>query len=169
MTDTWMKRAEAICTDCGGQCCTGARPPISEYCFRRLVAQGIPEAVFGQDGYRYVRTRDDGTCMLSTGGKCSIHAQKPETCIAGPFTFDVNGDTIGIFLKYESICPLVRLLKEVPGAYEQQFAAAVRCITRLVSNLSESELAAVCHIDEPETVKVAEIPRVYQAQHDYRH
>jgi len=129
----------------------------------------VPESAFARNGYRYVRTRKDGTCILSKGGKCSIHAIKPETCIAGPFTFDVSGDVIGIFLKYESICPLVRLLKEVPEAYNQQYACAVRSITRLVSNLAEDELAAICRIEEPETEKVAEIPRACQAQHDYRH
>jgi len=154
---------------CGGHCYNGAQPPISEDCYRRLVAQGVPDAVFGQDGYRFVKTRDNGACMLCKGGKCSIHANKPETCIAGPFTFDVTGDTIGIFLKYETICPLVRLLKEFPEAYDQQYVAAVRSITRLVSDLRENELAVICRIEEPDTEKVAEIPRVYQAQHDDRY
>ncbi len=169
MTTDWMTRAEAICLKCDGHCCHGAQPPISEYCYRRLVGEGIAESVFETNGYRYVRTREDGRCMLQNGGKCSIHTIKPETCIAGPFTFDVKGDVIEIFLKFESICPLVRLLKDVPEAYGQQYAAAARSITRLVSNLSDDELAVICRIDEPETVKVAEIPRVYQAQHDYRH
>ncbi|PKG33241.1 YkgJ family cysteine cluster protein [Methanoregula sp.] len=169
MTDDWMTRAEAICMHCGGHCCNGAQPPISGDCYRRLIAQGVPDAVFGQEGYRFVKTRDEGTCMLCKAGKCSIHAIKPETCIAGPFTFDVTGDTIGIFLKYETICPLVRLLKEFPEAYDRQYAAAVRSITRLVMDLRENELAAICQIEEPDTEKVAEIPRVYPVQHDDRH
>ncbi|MDD5143687.1 YkgJ family cysteine cluster protein [Methanoregula sp.] len=169
MTDDWMTRAEAICMLCGGNCCNGAQPPISEERYKRLVAQGVPDAIFGQDGYRFVKTRDDGTCMLCKGGKCSIHAFKPETCIAGPFTFDVTADSIRIFLKYETICPMVRLLKEFPEAYDQQYATAVGNITRLVSDLRENELAVICQIEEPETEIVAEIPRVYQAQHDDRH
>ncbi len=162
MTDDWLLRAEAICLQCDGHCCTGAHPPISAYCHKRLLAEGVPEEMFEQNGYRYVRSRSDGTCILSQGGKCAIHGIKPDTCRAGPFTFDVHGNTIEIFLKYESICPLVGLLKEVPAAYKQQYAYAVRNITRLVSNLTEEELAAVCRIDEPETEKVAEIPRVYR-------
>jgi len=169
MNDDWMTRAEAICMHCGGHCCNGAQPPISEDSYRRLVAQGVPDAVFGQDGYRFVKTRDDGSCMLCKGGKCSIHAFKPETCIAGPFTFDVSGDTIRIFLKYESICPMVRLLKESPDAYEKQYTAAVKNISRLVADLCEDELAVICRIEEPETEKIAEIPRVFQVQHDDRH
>jgi Fe-S-cluster containining protein len=161
MTEDWLLRAEAICLQCDGHCCNEAHPPISGYCHKRLLAEGVPEHAFEQEGYRRVRTRSNGTCILSSGGKCSIHGIKPETCRAGPFTFDVRGDTIEIFLKYESICPLVGLLKEVPAAYEQQYTYAVTSITRLVANLTEEELAAVCRVDEPETEKIAEIPRVY--------
>lgn len=159
MTDNWLLRAEAICMSCDGHCCHGAQPPISEWCYRRLLAEGADPGVFGREGYRYIRTRDDGTCMLLTGGKCGIHRFKPETCRAGPFTFDVKGDIIEIFLKFESICPLVGLLKEVPEAYEQQYACAVESITRLVANLTDEEIEAICRIEEPETGKVAEIPR----------
>lgn len=70
-------------------------------------------------------------------------------------------DTIEIFLKFESLCPIVRLLKEVPEAYEQQYNRAVTHITHLVSLLPQEELDVICRIDEPETEKVAEIPRKY--------
>jgi hypothetical protein len=78
----------------------------------------------------------------------------------------VKGHVIEIFLKYDTICPLVRLFRENPGADEQQLARAKESITRLVANLTDGELAAICRIEEPETEKVAEIPRVY---HDHRH
>jgi hypothetical protein len=78
----------------------------------------------------------------------------------------VKGDVIGIFLKYETICPVVRLLKEEPEAYAHQFALAKKSIAHLVANLTNDELSAICRIDEPETEKVAEIPREY---HDHRH
>jgi len=146
--------------ECGGHCCSEAHPPISGACYERLVAEGISPSVFGQDGYRYIDSSPDGNCLLWKDGKCSIHTIKPETCRAGPFTFDVKGDTIEIFLKFESICPMVRLLREVPEAYARQYAMATRNITQLVAHLDEEELAAICRIEEPETEKVAEIPRV---------
>jgi len=167
MTEDWIIRAEAICLACGGHCCNDAHPPVSERCYQRLVAGGLPDNAFERDGYRYIRTRADGTCSLWNGGKCGIHTIKPETCRAGPFTFDVKGDVIGIFLKFETICPLVRLLRDVPEAYDQQYALAVQSISHLVSDLTEEEIAAICRIEEPETEKVAEIPRVYS--HDHRH
>jgi Fe-S-cluster containining protein len=168
MSQDWLNRAETICLRCGGRCCDGAHPPISEHCYRRLLANGVPEDAFEWTGYRYLKTRTDGTCTFWNGGKCGIHGIKPETCRAGPFTFDVRGDVIEIFLKFEKICPLVRLFKEVPEAYDQQYALAVKSITHLVSNLKDGELAAICRIEEPETEKVTEIPRIYSGSHDHR-
>jgi len=166
MTDDWCNRAEAICFTCAGRCCVDAHPPISGACYERLLAQGVPADAFEWRGYRAVKAKNDGTCVMCKGTRCSIHTIKPETCRAGPFTFDVRGETIEIFLKDEAACPVVRLLREVPEAYRQQFAIAKQSITHLVRNMGEDELAAICRIEEPETIKVAELPREY---HDYRH
>jgi uncharacterized protein len=168
MTDDWFSRAGAICVRCGGRCCIDAHPPVSGDCYRRLVAQGVPEDSFEWRGYRAVKAREDGVCIFCTGNRCSIHAIKPETCRAGPFTFDVKSDRIEIFLKHEAICPVVRLLEDVPEAYGHQFALAKKSITRLVAHLTDAELAAICSIGEPETRKVAEIPREYP-DHEHRH
>jgi uncharacterized protein len=168
MTQDWIIRAEAICLHCGGQCCNEAHPPISGHCYHRLVDQGVSEDSFEWQGYRAIKARGDGTCMFCNANRCSIHSIRPETCRAGPFTFDVKGDVIEIFLKYEAICPVVRLIREVPDAYEYQFALAKKSITHLVLNLTEGELAAICRIEEPDTEKVAEIPREYP-DHDHWH
>jgi uncharacterized protein len=167
MTEDWAVRAGAICLNCGGRCCRDAHPPLSERCYRRLVGEGVPEDSFEWRGYHAVRARGDGTCIFCNGNRCSIHGIKPETCRAGPFTFDVKGEVIGIFLKYETICPVAGLLREVPEAYEHQFALAKKSIASLVADLTDEELSAICSIEEPETEKVAEIPRGY-ADHDYR-
>jgi hypothetical protein len=98
-------------------------------------------------------------CILSKDGKCVIHAIKPETCRAGPFTFDVKDEVIGIYLKFPAICPLVTLLKATPEAYQLQYNLAVKSITHLVSNLTQDELDAICRIEEPDTEKVTEVPR----------
>ena len=168
MTQDWLIRTETICMQCGGHCCDEAPPPISEHCYQQLVAEGVPEDSFEQKGYRFLKTRGDSTCVFWNGGKCSIYSIKPETCRAGPFTFDVKGDVIEIFLKFETIYPIVGLLKEVPAAYEQQFTLAKKSISHLVANLTDEELSAICRTEEPETEKVAEIPREYRT-HDHRH
>jgi len=76
----------------------------------------------------------------------------------------VKGDIIEIFLKLEEICPVVRLYKDTPEAYDQQYTLAARSISRLVSNLTDAEIAAICRIEEPQTEKVAEIPRQYSRE-----
>jgi Fe-S-cluster containining protein len=169
MIQDWSFRAGAICMHCGGRCCNEAHPPISGYCYQRLISLGVPEDSFEWRGYRAVRARGDSTCIFSAESRqCSIQSIKPETCRAGPFTFDVKGDVIEIFLKYATLCPVVRLLEEVPEAYDHQFALAKKSITRLVANLTDEELSAICRIEEPKTGKVAEIPREYPV-HDHRH
>ena len=117
---------------CGGHCCDDAHPPVTKNRFDQLIAAGVPEVYFEKNGYLRLRTRPDGTCILMENRKCTCHRVKPETCRAGPFTFDVEGDRIRIFLKHPSICPIVPLLKEEPGAYRQQYERAVTNITNLV-------------------------------------
>lgn len=159
MTDDWSARAEAVCRQCGGRCCTeDTQPPVSEPCYERLKRAGVPAGSFESGEYRRLKL-NGRSCILFEGGRCSCHGIKPETCRAGPFTFDVFGDKIAIYLKKESVCPVVRLLKEDPGAYYRQFEVAVRNITHLVGNLSDRELAAICRIDEPETEFIAMVPR----------
>ncbi len=143
---------------CGHYCCYEACPPISEDRYNYLIKNGVSPDYFEFEGYRRLKVKKNNECILFYDGKCSIHAIKPETCRAGPFTFDIRDDKIEIFLKYDSICPVVRILKEVPEAYNQQYLRAVEHISNLVSRLTENELGAICRIDEPLTKKVAEIP-----------
>jgi len=60
-------------------------------------------------------------------------------------------------LKKESICPLVRLLRENEILYKKQFEIAVENILRLIQELGRDELEEILKIEEPETEKVAEI------------
>lgn len=157
MPENWALKAEAICFACGGHCCNEAHPPVSSHRYGVLLAAGIPESSFERTGYLRVRTKPDGTCLLMNDHRCTCHSVKPETCRAGPFTFDVADDRIRIFLKHPSICPIVPLLCEEPAAYRQQFEKAVISITDLVSHLTREEIAAINAIEEPETDLVAEI------------
>ena len=159
MTEDWLLRAEEICMKCGGHCCDEAHPPISPVCRERLISLGVSKDVFESVGYLRLKVQDDGQCILMKDGKCSIHRIKPETCRAGPFTFDVTGDRINIYLKHERICPIVGLLKEVPQAYRTQYERAVQNITQLVAHLPPQELEVICRIDKPDCDKVAEVPR----------
>ena len=108
-------------------------------------------------GYKRLRLKPDGFCVLFQNGKCSIHSIKPETCVAGPFTFDIKGKLLQIFLKRESICPMVRFLKANRKAYDGLFETSVEKIMHLVNSVPAAEMAEILKIEEPETDLVAEI------------
>ncbi|HPA98307.1 MAG TPA: YkgJ family cysteine cluster protein, partial [Methanothrix sp.] len=74
-----------------GGCCFEARPPLSRERMDILRRNGVPDEAMEFEGYWRLRARTDGYCALFADGKCSIHSIKPETCVAGPFTFDIKG------------------------------------------------------------------------------
>jgi Fe-S-cluster containining protein len=124
---------------------------------------GITPDMIEDVGYKRLKVKENGRCILFEHGRCSIHSVKPETCRAGPFTFDVKGEIIEIYMKHAGICPVVVLLKETPYAYQQQYHLAAKSIAHLVSNLTQDEIDAICRIDEPETEKVGEIKKELSA------
>jgi Fe-S-cluster containining protein len=160
-TQDWILHIEEVCAKCGIKCCEGAHPPICENRYDLLIKNGVSKDCFEFEGYLRLKVKKNNECVLFHDGKCSIHHIKPETCRAGPFTFDIKDDIIEIFLKYESLCPIVRVLKDIPEAYDRQYLNAIENISNLVSNLCENELEAIHRIDEPLTEKVAQIPRKY--------
>lgn len=147
------------CSGCylSGGCCFEARPPLSRERIEILMENGVAADAVEFAGYSRLRLKPDGFCVLFHEGKCSIHSIKPETCVAGPFTFDIKEGKLQIFLKRESICPMVRFLKADRKAYDGMFETAVENITALVKAIPESEMAEIIKIDEPETDLVAEI------------
>jgi Predicted Fe-S-cluster oxidoreductase len=157
MNKEWIDIAEEICRRCGGICCVDAHPPVSTGRKDLMVRAGTSENVFEFYGYQRLAARSDGTCIMMKNGRCQVHGIKPETCISGPFTFDLHGNVLEIYLKRESLCPLVRYLKEDREAYDCQYEMAVKNITSLVEEIPRSELEVIVRIPEPETDKVAEI------------
>ncbi|HQJ62769.1 MAG TPA: YkgJ family cysteine cluster protein [Methanothrix soehngenii] len=151
-----MSRA---CDDChlAGGCCFEARPPLSQKRIDILMENGVSADAIEFVGYKRLRLRQDGFCVLFRDGKCSIHDIKPETCVAGPFTFDIEGDMLQIFLKRESICPMVRFLRANRKAYDALFETSVEKIMDLIRSVPEEEMAQILQIDEPQTDLVAEI------------
>ncbi|HOT04394.1 MAG TPA: YkgJ family cysteine cluster protein [Methanolinea sp.] len=158
MSVSFEETAEAICAECGGKCCHEAHPPLSPARMDEFRARGVPLSVAEFDGYTRMKSHDDGMCIMCSGGKCRVHAFKPETCIAGPFTFEVHDHTLRLFLKHETICPLVPYLKANADAYAAQFRMAVKSLIVLVRSLPAQELDVINRIPEPETELVAEIP-----------
>jgi len=158
MTQEFEDAASAICACCGARCCREARPPLSPRRIALLLEKGVSPGDIEYAGYYRIRAREDGLCAMCSGGRCRIHGYKPETCRAGPFTFDVEGGTVRVYLKHDSLCPLVPALKADPERYGEQFRAAVGNILALARSLPPDELAVISAIPEPDCDLVAEIP-----------
>lgn len=159
MDENLCEALSQACNECYlvGGCCFGARPPLSQERIDILMKNGVSADAVEFAGYSRLRLKPDGFCVLFQDGKCSIHSIKPETCVAGPFTFDIKGDTLQIFIKRESICPMVRFLKANRKAYDGLFETSVEKIMDLVNSVPEAEMAEILKIEEPETDLVAEI------------
>ena len=159
MDEDLCQTLSRACDDChlAGGCCFEARPPLSQKRIDILMENGVSADAIEFVGYKRLRLRQDGFCVLFRDGKCSIHDIKPETCVAGPFTFDIEGDMLQIFLKRESICPMVRFLRANRKAYDALFETSVEKIMDLIRSVPEEEMAQILQIDEPETDLVAEI------------
>jgi len=113
---------------------------------------------FENSGYAFPRELDDGYCIFfdKTTRKCQIHPVKPETCVAGPVTFDINLETgeIEWFLKKDKICPLASVLYRDRATFKKHMKSAKREVLRLVRDLDAEALRTILTIEEPETFKI---------------
>jgi hypothetical protein len=159
MDEDLCQALSRACDDChlAGGCCFEARPPLSQKRIDMLMENGVSADAIEFVGYKRLCLRQDGFCVLFRDGKCSIHDIKPETCVAGPFTFDIEDDMLQIFLKRENICPMVRFLRANRKAYDALFETSVEKIMDLIRSVPEEEMAQILQIDESETDLVAEI------------
>ena len=159
MDENLCEALSQACNECHlvGGCCFDARPPLSQERIDILLKNGVSADAVEFAGYKRLRLKPDGFCVLFQDGKCSIHSIKPETCVAGPFTFDMKGNILQIFIKRESICPMVRFLKANRKAFDGLFEASVERIMELVDKVPPLEMAEILKIDEPETDLVAEL------------
>ena len=147
-----------ICAKCGGRCCYFARPPLSEERISILLENGITWDKIKFGNYRNLDIKSTGFCSAYHEGRCKVQSVKPETCVAGPFTFDIKDGNLEIYLKKERICDLVSFIKEHSEVYKEQYELAIKNIMHLIKNLPEDELREILKVDEPETMRISEIP-----------
>ena len=155
----------SVCSQCKSSCCVSARPPLTDERMsiirRYLKEQNIPlHEPFVRASYAFPREDAENYCVFNDRktGKCLIHSVKPETCVAGPITFDINLKTQKIewHLKKETICCLAgRLYVDKERLAEHQTLAKSE-ILRLVRKLDAEALKAILKIEEPETFKISE-------------
>lgn len=154
-----------VCKECPNGCCTGVRPPLTDM-RRRIILEYLSRNHIFVDNpfeirkYVYPRETEDGRCMFleKSTKRCKIHPVKPETCVAGPVTFDINAETgkIRWFLKTGKICRLAAPLYKNGEAYAKHLRRAKREIRRLIQGLDADALNAILIIKEPDTIKVGE-------------
>jgi len=155
-----------VCSMCktNYDCCHGTRPPITrerrriieEYLKRRKIT--IVNA-FAEEDYVFPRENEEGYCVFHDmkTRKCMIHVVKPETCVAGPITFDSDRKTgkAELFIKKETICPLAGTVYRDRTMLQKHLKSAQKEIARLVENLDPKELGSILKKDEPETFKLS--------------
>src|SRR5690554_4883035 len=93
-----------ICDKCGGRCCYYAKPPLTEERISILLKNGATFDDILFHSYRKLDCKSTGFCIGYDNGRCRFQAVKPETCVAGPFTFDIQNGMLEIYLKHERLC-----------------------------------------------------------------
>jgi Fe-S-cluster containining protein len=158
-----------VCAECktGYSCCNDTTPPVTNE-RRRIIEDYLKmnrasiANPFQRTEYVFPRLAGDGYCVFhdKKTRKCKIHPVKPETCVAGPITFDVNSKTGNIewFIKTDRICQLAGIVYQDTQLLRKHLASAKREVLRLVAQLSPEELKTILKKEEPETFRIGEDP-----------
>ncbi len=157
-----------VCSACKITCCQDAKPPLSAE-RQKILSQYLKEHSLNvknpfttEDGYTFPSVNANGICIFNDlkTKRCIVHSVKPETCVAGPITFDINFQTsmLEFFLKKKCICEYSAVLFQDKATLKQHFLVAREKIVALVKELSAHELRALCKIAEPDTFKYCQEP-----------
>lgn len=154
-----------VCSQCKSICCQDAKPPLTEK-RKKIIKKYLKEQkintkkTFTKENYSYPKVNELAYCVFFNNktGKCSVHPVKPETCVSGPITFDINFSTRKIewFLKKSELCTYAGILYDDKVAFKEHFEVAKKELTKLICQLDADELRAIVKIDEPQTFKVGE-------------
>jgi len=155
-----------VCGNCSINCCVGARPPVTSKRktiiknYMKAAGLAIENAFEEKKKYTFPREIEGDQCIFldKNTKKCRIHSVKPETCVAGPITFDINAKTgkIEWFLKTEKICPLAGALYRNKSELQSHLESARRELLKLLQDLDAEALPTILKIEEPDTFKIGE-------------
>jgi Fe-S-cluster containining protein len=167
MSDEAMRKTCSfnVCCECKLGCCQDVKPPLTserrEIIEYYLKKKGIiPQNLFTNAGYCYPAVDAIGLCVFydKRTRECLVHPVKPETCRAGPVTFDINLKTRKVewYLKTAEVCALAKKLSENANQFKEHFQVAEQEILRLICKLDSGALRAILKIEEPHTFKIGE-------------
>jgi hypothetical protein len=154
-----------VCNVCRSSCCQDAKPPLSEERKKTIKEYLAKQKIniqqpFVKAGYSYPAVDELVFCgfLDRETGKCLVHQVKPETCVAGPVTFDIDFCTKKIvwFLKKGEVCALADRLYRDKAAFQKHFEVAKEQLTHLICELDPEDLRIIVKIDEPKTFKIGE-------------
>jgi len=155
-----------VCSRCKHTCCKDANPPLTFKRTEKLSAyieeKNIPiNNIFVWAEYSHPTSDADGICAFynKLTQKCCVHPVKPETCKAGPITFDINLETqqIEFYLKKGETCTFAQVLSENKELLGKHLEVAKTEILKLVSELEANALKSILRIPEPQTFKIDQI------------
>ena len=154
-----------VCCECKLGCCQDAKPPITKE-RKRIIEEYLRkeeisiEHSFVQANYCFPAVDEMDFCIFyhKQTKKCLVHSVKPETCKAGPVTFDINRRTQKVewFLKTAALCSFAEQLYQDDKQFKAHFKVAKEEILRLVRGLDAEALRAILRIEEPQTFKIGE-------------
>jgi Fe-S-cluster containining protein len=156
-----------VCWMCESSCCQDAKPPLTNKRIQIIKEYlknhgGHAEQVFARFDYSFPSVDSDEICVFydKATKKCQIHEVKPETCRAGPVTFDINRHTKKVewFLKTRELCLFAGKLFDTPAKLNEHLEATKPEIMRLICELEAEDLLAILKRDEPQTFKIGEEP-----------
>jgi Fe-S-cluster containining protein len=157
----------AICAQCktDHSCCHDTKPPVTSE-RRKIIETYLEEEkfplenIFIEAHYTFPRLDADGYCIFHDRKtrKCAIHSVKPETCVAGPITFDINKKTEKIewYIKKEKMCQLAKTVFSNKRSLHKHFRVAKKEIGVLLNQLGSEALISILKKEEPETFKIGE-------------
>ena len=154
-----------VCSKCELICCKDANPPLTlnrkEILNKYIKEQSIPfTSPFVDEEYSHPIADENGFCTFYDKGtrKCRVHPVKPETCRAGPVTFDINLKTrkVDFYLKTAELCAFAGVLYEDKAGLMKHLEAAKEEILQLILNLDADALKNILNIPEPQTFKIDE-------------
>jgi len=167
MSDEVMRKTCAfdVCCQCKSGCCQDVNPPLTLK-RKRLIEDYLREQKirvenpFTNKAYSFPAVDAMGFCVFydKDTRKCSVHPVKPETCRAGPVTFDINFRTRKVewHLKTAEVCALAKTLCGNDDLFREHSEVAKEEILRLICELDSEALQAILKIEEPQTVKIGE-------------
>jgi Fe-S-cluster containining protein len=156
-----------ICAECrdGSSCCLGPRPPITPERRKTIEAYLEKEKVhivnaFVRTDYVFPEENAEGYCGFYNveTATCLVHPVKPETCVAGPVTFDLSRQSgkVEWYIKTERICPLAGIMYKDKRLLQKHLEHAKKEILKLINGLDPKELEAILKKEEPDTFKIGE-------------